>query len=79
MNLLKYDLLKSISKNTTGIYRVSIFNRGKYKYFKYQYKEDGKYKTITNKDLDKLKEKVLERGLPWIILKNSNNYPWSHR
>lgn len=58
----------SKSKNTTGYYRVSKVKNKKYKqgyYYEYDYYENKKKKIITSKDLDKLKEKVIQKGLKW--------------
>ena len=63
----------SVSKghNNSGIFRVG---KNKNKTFKqgytwrYVWKENGKSNTIVSADINKLKEKVVERGLDWIIL-----------
>ena len=34
----------------------------------YDYKVDGKKKTITSVDLNKLKEKIRNKGLDWIVV-----------
>ena len=59
----------SKSRNSTGFFRVtkqkdSCCKQG-FKW-KYQYiDEDGKQKAIYSVDIDKLKQKVLDKGLEW--------------
>lgn len=59
----------SKSRNTSGYFRVT---KHKNKIIKqgydwcYQYCEDGTRKRITSVDINKLKEKVLAKGLEWI-------------
>lgn len=57
-----------LARNKTGYRRVSINKRGIYKQgftYQYRYYEDGKHKAISSVDIDKLKEKVLSKGLVW--------------
>ena len=70
---LSEDTKQKISKTTgtTGIHRVSK-NKDKrhtqgFKWI-YQYYKDGKRHGIFSVDLCKLKQKVLEKGLPWEIV-----------
>ena len=61
----------SVSSNTSGYFRVSKNIKKECKqgfYWRYVYFEDGKQKAITSVDLDKLKEKVLAKGLEWFKL-----------
>lgn len=61
----------SKSQNKTGYFRVSKEYGKQYKQgFRYRYiwREDGKRKEIKSVDLNKLKEKVIRKGLPWIKL-----------
>lgn len=54
--------------NSTGYYRVSKQMKSDCKqgfYWRYQWREDGKKKTLNSVDFDKLKEKVVSRGLLW--------------
>ena len=59
----------SEAKNTSGYYRVSIIKNKTYKQgFTYVYgycDENGKKKTISSVYIDKLKEKVISKGLEW--------------
>ena len=56
------DCIKmSKRQNTSGYFRV-YFTEGRYKYRWY---EDGKRKSISSKNIDKLEEKVKTKGLPW--------------
>lgn len=58
----------SKSKNTTGFFRVTKQNSKSCKQgfrWMYQYYDGTKRKSLTSLDLDKLKEKVLSRGLEW--------------
>ena len=58
----------SMMNNTTGYFRVikNIDKRCKNGFtWVYQYYKEGKQKRISSVDLDKLKEKVLARGLEW--------------
>ena len=62
---------ESISKsnNTSGYYRVSKHKDKKYKqgfYWRYEYYEHGKYKTISSINIKKLEEKVKSKGLKWL-------------
>ena len=55
--------------NSTGYRRVSLItcsdckHRKRYQYW--YYNDDGKKKSISSVNLEKLKNKVLEKGLPW--------------
>ena len=67
---LKMDHKISISKtrNNTGLFRVSKQYCDNYKQgftYRYRYYENGKRKSITNVNIDKLKEKVLSKNLEW--------------
>ena len=56
------------SCNNTGVYRVSRVKSKKYKSgfcYTYTYTKDSKKKRITSKNLETLKEKVLNKGLEW--------------
>lgn len=65
---------KEISKtnNSSGYYRVTKHKKQSYKQgfrWVYQYTDDNKKKKqITSKDIRKLKEKVLAKGLEWCLL-----------
>ena len=55
--------------NSTGYRRVSLVicpdcKSGKMYKYRY-YNDDGNRKEISSVNLEKLKEKVLEKGLPW--------------
>ena len=59
----------SLSRNSTGYRRVSLvicpdWKSGKKYRYRY-YNDDGNRKEISSVNLEKLKEKVLEKGLPW--------------
>ena len=59
----------SLSRNSTGYRRVSLVicpdcKSGKKYRYRY-YNDDGNRKEISSVNLEKLKEKVLEKGLPW--------------
>ena len=62
----------SEAKNTSGYYRVYKINdknckqgfRWKYQY----YNENGKKKSISSVSIEKLEEKVLEKGLEWFVV-----------
>jgi len=71
----EHKLKLSKSKNKTGYFRVSIEYSNKFKQgfrYRYIYLENGKRKEIKSIDLEKLKEKVLKKGLPWIKLDEDN-------
>lgn len=58
----------SKSRNKTGYFRVSKTKNDALKqgyFYEYNYNKDGKRIRITSKDLDKLKEKVIEKELEW--------------
>ena len=66
-NEIKLKISKS--NNTSGYFRVSKYKNKAIKQgytWAYRYYEDGDRKLITCIHLDKLKEKVLAKGLPWI-------------
>ena len=68
-NQHKLKLSKSV--NTTGYFRVSKQYSSQYsKGFRYRYiyTVNGKRMEIKSVDLEKLKKKVLDKGLPWIEL-----------
>ena len=59
----------SEARNTSGYYRVSKKKNSKYKQgftWAYYYIENGNQKNISSVDIDKLKERVLAKGLKWI-------------
>ena len=62
----------SKSHNNSGFYKVDIYKEIKLKQgftFRYRYvKEDGKESFLSSISLVKLKEKVISKGLDWIIL-----------
>lgn len=59
-------------KNTTGYFHVSKAKTHKYKqgfYYRYQYcNDDGKRHAISSVSLEKLEQKVKDKGLPWFKL-----------
>ena len=58
----------SKTKNTSGFYRVSKMKTNKAKQgftWVYRYYENGKRKSISNINIEKLREKVLSKGLEW--------------
>lgn len=60
-----------ITKNTTGYLNVCKQKRKTCKQgftWCYQYYEDGKHKSITSVDINKLKQKVKNKGLKWMVL-----------
>lgn len=62
---------KSLKRNTSGYFRVSIFKDDKMSqgfYYGYQYYEDNKRKCITRVSLVELEKVVKERGLEWFKL-----------
>lgn len=62
---LSHKMRISQQHNTTGIFRVLPYTKGvKYAY----YDSDNKRKWLTAPTLNKLKEKVLEKGFEWIVL-----------
>lgn len=65
----------SKARNTTGYYRVSKQKDKKFSQgfrWRYSYLENGKLKEIKSIDLDKLKKKVLAKGLEWIEFANED-------
>jgi len=68
----KLKISKELSKhqNTNGYFRVYLYKSTNCKQgfiYRYQYyDENGKRKAIQSVDIDKLKEKVLAKGLEWI-------------
>lgn len=69
----EHKLNISIPNNTTGYFRVSKCNNKNYKqgfYWCYSYYDDNnKPKKITSINLDDLRNKVLQRDLPWIVFR----------
>ena len=68
---LEHKLHLSKSRNKTGYYRVYIENNSRMKQgfsYKYRYLENSNPKSITSTDLNKLEQKVIDKGLPWIVL-----------
>lgn len=66
---LEHKLYLSERKNTTGYYNVVKKRDKKSKqgfYWAYQYYEDGKRKVLSSNDLDKLRYRVISRGLKWV-------------
>lgn len=68
---------KKRAKNTSGYYRVckkndSHCNQGFVYCYQY-YDEKGKPKKITSVDIDKLQQKVLLKGLPWMKYEYNDN------
>ena len=66
---LSSEIEMSYHHNTTGYFRVSK-EKGNYKQgfrWRYQYfDKEGKKRAIKSIDIDKLKQKVLDKNLPWI-------------
>ena len=67
----KKQISKNLSKrnNTVGYYNVSKQNRKKYKQgfiYRYHYIKDGKTQAIYSIDINKLEQKVKNKGLEWI-------------
>lgn len=61
--------------NTTGFYRVSKQKKNSCKQgfiWVYQYYIDSQKKDISSTDLNRLKEKVLEKNLEWYIINEEN-------
>lgn len=59
------------SRNTSGYYRVDKNNKKCYKQgftWRYLYYENGKQKSIESVNIEKLEEKVRNKGLEWIKL-----------
>lgn len=64
-----------LSKNTTGYLRVSLDtypNAKSGKRYVYRYYNNGKRKSITSVSLEKLKKKVLKKGLKWEKINKKN-------
>lgn len=61
----------SNAKNVTGFYRVSKLKNNKVKqgfsYAYYYYDENNVRKAIGSIDITKLRDKVVDKGLPWIV------------
>ena len=76
-NSIETMLKRSNTLNTTGYFRVmKIKKDGAKQGFTWlytYYDERGKRHRITSVDLDKLKEKVLSKGLEWYKLEDNNN------
>lgn len=66
----------SKSKNTSGYFRVDKWKDSKSKrdfIWRYRYfDEDNRRRSIQSVSLDKLKEKVLSKGLEWKVLEENN-------
>lgn len=66
---LKTKYKMSRANNTTGYFRVCKHRGDSFKQgFRYAYQyvdEDGKRKGITSTDINKLEQKVRDKGLPW--------------
>jgi len=71
INSMETKIKMSSHQNTTGYFRVgkrkSKLVKTGYRYF-YTYYENGKRKAITSVNLEKLKEKVRQKGLEWFKL-----------
>lgn len=63
------NLKMSKKMSSTGIYRVSK----EVDRFRYRFYEDGKMKSLCSRNLDKLKEKVIKKGLEWIEFSEVDN------
>jgi len=66
----------SNAMNTSGYYRVGKAKSKRMKqgfYWYYRYVVDGKVKTLNSTSLEKLKEKVLAKGLDWYKLSEVEN------
>lgn len=64
----KFAMDKSIKDNKTGYFRVIKTPKNDCKqgfYWRYQWREDGKRYCLSSVNFEKLKGKVLEKGLPW--------------
>lgn len=64
-------IARSKTCNTTGIFRVYIRKNKSCKQgwnYCYNYTENGKRKELHSIDIHKLKQKVISKGLDWIIL-----------
>lgn len=73
---LSHRVNVSKSTNTTGYFRVSKSKSKSCKQgfiWKYSYMENKNHKAIINVDLNKLKEKVLAKGLEWREFVNETN------
>ena len=57
-----FGLHRSKKCGSTGYFRVTKCQNS----WRYQYQENGKNKAIVSVDIDKLKDKVLAKGLEWI-------------
>lgn len=73
----KRKISKTLSeeRNTTGFYRVCISNCPSCKKgfsWRYRYYVDSQRKSISSPDLNKLKEKVLEKKLEWYVINEEN-------
>ena len=66
----------SISKNTSGYYRVHKQKDKRCKQgftWRYKYYENGKHKSIESVDIDKLEKKVKGQGLTWMKIEEEMN------
>lgn len=64
----KVSKTRMLKYSSTGYYRVSKHKKSDCKqgfYWRYQWREDGKRKSINSVDFDKLREKVISKGLLW--------------
>lgn len=72
----KISIAVSQTSNTTGFYRVSKHKQKECKqgfFWEYSYHDStGKIIRISSIDLNKLKQKVLERGLEWYEIENKS-------
>ena len=66
-----YLNLSKSHNNITGLFRVSIHNDTSYKQgftYCYQVYDNGKRVYIRSVDINKLKQKVLDRGFDWVVM-----------
>ena len=72
---MESKLKNSLSKNSTGIFRVGKHKRPKVKQgftWSYSYYKDGVQKQIERVNLNDLEKEVKSRGLEWIYLEEVN-------
>lgn len=68
---LEQKIEKSKQQNTTGYYRVTILReKNRQPRYSYRWREDGKRKSLSSVDINKLEEKIKSKGLPWYKLKD---------
>lgn len=72
---LEHRLKQSLAVNKTGYFRVAIEKCELCKQgfvYTYQWRENGKNQHIRSVDIEKLKQKVIARGLEWVKLDEDN-------